>query len=296
MISSSPLFRRALWHANRTPVSRVSKAVLSALHRDELEARRSAARALKIPGAVAARSADLAENGYAMLGDLLDPALLADLDAASAERMAHATEREGQQVAMHKSFWVRLLDAEAVGGGFDVDNVFVRFALQPAVVAFVAGYLGELPRLTDVLLTYSRPASAALSYSQLWHRDYDDTHTVKVFVYLTDVLEFGDGPFTFLPGPPSDRVGFMLRSHQADDAFLARTQPSAVKEMRGPKLTAFACETSRCVHMGSRVQPGHARLMYTATFVSAPSLYPAGAPRFRATRPLSSDERLLLGL
>ncbi len=167
---------------------------------------------------------------------------------------------------------------------------------QPAVVAFVAGYLGELPRLADVLLTYSRPASAELSYSQLWHRDYDDTHTVKIFVYLTDVLEIGDGPFTFLPGPPSDRVGFMLRSHQADDAFLARTQPSAVKEMRGPKLTAFACETSRCVHMGSRVQPGHARLMYTATFVSAPSLYPAGAPRFRATRPVTSDERLLLGL
>ena len=296
MISSSPLFRRALWHANRTPVSRVSKAVLSALHRDELARRRAAARALSIPDVVAARSSELARNGYAALGDLLDPALLAALDTASAVCMARAKERESQQAATHKSFWVRLLDAEAEGGSFDVDNVFVRFALQPAVIAFVASYLGELPRLTDVLLTYSKPTSADLSYSQLWHRDYDDIHTVKVFVYLTDVLEFGDGPFTFLPGPSSDRVGFMLRSHQRDDAFLARTEPSAVKEMRGPRLTAFACETSRCVHMGSRVQPGHARLMYTATFVTAPSLYPAAPPRFRASRPLSSDERLLLGL
>jgi ectoine hydroxylase-related dioxygenase (phytanoyl-CoA dioxygenase family) len=32
-----------------------------------------------------------------------------------------------------------------------------------------------------------------------WHRDYNDQHLVKVFVYLVDVDE-GTGPFEYVPG------------------------------------------------------------------------------------------------
>jgi hypothetical protein len=48
--------------------------------------------------------------------------------------------------------------------------------------------------------------------------------------------------------------------------------------------------------MGSRVAPGHSRLMYTATYVPAPMTYPAYAPKFRPAGALEPHERLLLGL
>jgi hypothetical protein len=285
-----------LWHANRTSFAWLLKTILSALNAQEKAARRAVARTWISDDGLLSRVAEFKENGYAFLTGLMDPEALLQLDHASAERLRQADELEKLQVATHKSFWVRLLDNDMQDGTFDCDNVFVRFALQPRVVEFIAAYLGELPVLTDVLLTYSRPSSADHSFSQLWHRDYDDTRTLKVFVYLSDVRNTADGPFTLLPAPESDNIGFSLKSHLTDERFLARTDPSKIKEICGPRLTIFVCETSRCFHMGSRVHSGHERLMYTATFISAPSLYPAEKPRFHTTRALSDSERLLLGI
>lgn len=290
------LWRRALWHANRTPAAWFIKAAVSMAHREDKAARARAARVHESDAMAAARAQELGAKGHCMISDLADPALLRELERDSLERVKRAEQSRAAQKETHKAFWVRLLDDGMVDGAFDCDNVFVRFALQPKVIAVLANLLGELPRLTDVLLTYSTPSDEALSYSQLWHRDYDDVRTVKLFAYLTDVTDVADGPFTFLPGPQSDRVGFALRSHLADAAFFSRARPEAVEQVRAQRLSVFLCETSRCYHMGSRVADGHARLMYTATFISSPSVYPAGQPRFRATRPLSAAERLLLGL
>jgi hypothetical protein len=290
------LWRRALWHANRTPAARVIKAAVSLAHRADKMARAQAARAHDSDAVAAARATELEAKGHCMVSDLADPGLLSELERDSLGRVERAEQARAAQKETHKAFWVRLLDDAMVEGALDCDNVFVRFALQPRVVAVLAHLLGELPRLTDVLLTYSTPSDEALSYSQLWHRDYDDVRTVKLFAYLTDVTGVADGPFTFLPGPQSDRVGFSVRSHLADEAFFSRARPDAVQQVRAPRRSVFLCETSRCYHMGSRVADGHARLMYTATFISSPNVYPEGPPRFRATRPLSAAERLLLGL
>lgn len=294
MKSVSAQFHRALWHANRTPLARVLKGTLSMAHAGEKSRRRAVGRAVPVTGLVRERADTLARQGYVMLTDIVDTALAAELSTASLTRLAEVREREDAQTGRHKNFWVRLLDRDKVDGALDCDNVFVRFAMQPAIVSLLCARLGEMPRLMDALLTYSQPGDAALSYSQLWHRDHDDTRTTKVFVYLTDVSTREDGPFTFLPGEPSDRVGFTLKSHLPDDKFFGFAPRDAVVEMRAPRLTAFACETSRCWHMGSRVLPGHARLMYTATYVTEPNLYGDRAVRFRASRPLSDQERLLL--
>jgi hypothetical protein len=293
---SLSLLRRALWHANRTQLAWVLKALYSALHFTDKTARRSEAAHYAHGGAALGRAAELGAKGYALVTDLLDAALLRQLEQESLERVRRADELAHAQRETHKSFWVRLLDEDLQDGAFDCDSAFVRFALQPGVIAVLANYLGELPRLMDVLLTYSTPAEEDLSYSQLWHRDFDDVRTVKLFVYLTDVVDLADGPFTFLPGPSSDRIGFTLRSHLPDEQFFRRAPREAPVAIRAPRLSTFLCETSRCFHMGSRVHPGHARLMYTATFISSPNVYPENAPRFRAQRPLSQAERLLLGV
>ncbi|NTV12180.1 MAG: hypothetical protein HGA47_15640, partial [Zoogloea sp.] len=157
----------------------------------------------------------------------------------------------------------------------------VRFALQPAVIGVLARALGELPQLDDVLLTLSRATGKAHSYSQLWHRDHDDVRTIKLFVYLSEVADPSDGPFTFLPGPVSDRFGFALRSHREDAAIFRRAGADELKAMVAPRLSVFMVETSRCLHMGSRMAPGHERLLYTASFISVPRAYPEPPPRFR---------------
>lgn len=259
-------------------------------------ARRRAARAYLGNETAARHAARLRAHGQCVITDVAEAALLHELERESLERVRRADQLSRVQAEAHKSFWVRLLEQDTRDGAFDPGYVFVRFALQAGIVSVLAEYLGELPRLMDVLLTYSLPTEQALSYSQLWHRDHDDVRTLKVFVYLTDVLEAGDGPFTFLVGPESDRVGFTLRSHLPDEDFFKRARRGGVAEVRAPRLSVFVCETSRCYHMGSRVHPGHARLMYTATFISSPNVYPEGRPRFRSSGSLREAERLLLGL
>lgn len=290
------LWKRFLWHANRTWLAWPIKAAVSLAHLREKTKRAQAARGYQGDALARASAEELRAKGYCMISHLADPGLLRELEHDAVGRVERAERVRTVQKESHKSFWVRLLDDSLVDGALDCDNVFVRFALQPRVVAVLSNRLGELPRLTDVLLTYSTPSEEALSYSQLWHRDYDDVRTVKVFAYLTDVKELEDGPFTYMPGPQSDRIGFRWRSHLADAEFFARAPREGVMQVRAPRLSVFVCETSRCYHMGSRVAAGHSRLMYTATFISSPSVYPAGQPRFRAKRPLSPVEHLLLGV
>jgi len=145
-----------------------------------------------------------------------------------------------------------------------------------------------------VLLTLSKGTDAPLSYSQLWHYDHDDTKTIKLFAYLTDVSDDDDGPFTFLPAQVSSRFGFSIRSHRHDCEVLSHVRPHEVVKMTGPRLSTFMVETSRCLHMGSRLKLGHSRLLYTATFTSAPAIYPRNASRFRVKGDESPALRMLL--
>jgi hypothetical protein len=288
-------FTRLLWHVNRTPLRWGVKGGLSLLRwREKLERRRLGRRSAIDP-MVAARAEQLQTEGYAMVDELVDRDVLGALARDADEKLGCVDQLERQQRQSHKGFWVSLLDGET-HEAFSSDSVYVRFALQPRVVQLVTAVLGELPLLSYVLLTLSREGRQSLSYSQLWHRDHDDVRVLKLFTYLTDVLDDGDGPFTFLPGPAADTVGFTVRSHVPDTRVFSRIDASSVRVMKAPRLTTFVVETSRCLHMGSRMAPGHRRLMYTATFLTAPPMFPRNAPSFCLVGPVDRRARLLLGL
>jgi hypothetical protein len=208
--------------------------------------------------------------------------------------MVRANSEELHEITRNKNFWVRLLDEDMVNGTLAIDSPFVEMALQPEIVSIVSHAFGELPRLDYVLLTLSKSTNDELSYSQLWHRDHDDTRVIKFFVYLTDVQDSKDGPFTFIPASHSDKLGYRLRSHQTDEQIAKRIPPEAIVEMKAPCLSAFIVDTSRCLHMGSRLSYGHQRLLYTATFISAPRIYPEPPPRFRLCGSESDLLKLLL--
>lgn len=270
------------------------KAGVSTLHMPEKAKRREAAQRQAISAATRERASAFERDGYAVISDVVDRSLLEKIAAASEAKLLRADEQIGRQTLSHKSFWIRLLDEDMRDGAFGTDNVFVQFAMQPRVIELLCAVFGEMPILVDVLLTLSREAGENLSYSQLWHRDHDDPRTVKMFVYLTDVKDIADGPFTFIPKPESDKFGFSIKSHLPDDRVFNRIDRSAVREMVAPRLTVFMVETSRCLHMGSRMKPGHSRLLYTATYVTVPRIYPVKGERIRVTSPISPDQQLLV--
>ena len=239
-------------------------------------------------------AAALRSSGYCLVSDLVDPNLLESLSDAGLTKFKRAHEVGLLQQVNAKDFWVRLLDEDMQSGMLPLENPFVAIALQPELVSVVAAAMGEVPRLDYVLLTLSLNTNKELSYSQLWHRDHDDTKVIKLFFYLTDVLSPEDGPFTFIPKQASDKLGFRLKSHLSDDQIDRWISKTAVTAMYGSRLSAFMVETSRCLHMGSRVAPGHERLLYTATYFSAPRLYPEPPPRFLLDGEESPLLRLLL--
>ena len=285
---------RLLWHVNRSPLKLLVKQVLLLRYRAAVRERKALVAQLPTNSGLDALASNLVRDGYVIMNDVIDPQTLAALSAAGETKLARADEAAGHQVSEHKDFWVRLLDEDMQDGMLPVESPFVRFALQPAVVGVLGRVLGELPQLDYVLLTLSKEKGTEFAYSQLWHRDYDDVRTIKLFVYLTDVENESDGPFTFLPGPVSDRFGFALRSHRSDKEILKQAQANEMKSIVAPRLSTFMVETSRCLHMGSRLAPGHSRLLYTATFITVPRIYPEPPPRFCLSGNESSIERCVL--
>ena len=250
------------------------KAAQTFKHRDELARRARIAGDLKVDEQVVSLAEELNEQGFARLDAIVDRGYLQGMADAALAKLAlgDRTFAKAPTGTSAKAFWSRLLDDELVEGRLPAESPHARFALQPRVLAFLTQAMGGLPQLDYVLLTLSLPSNTPLAQSQLWHRDHDDTRTIKVFAYLTDVTSDDDGPFTFVPGPMSDKIGFTLHSHLPDDEAFRRIPRSAAQSMIAPALSVFAVETSRCLHMGSRVAPDHRRLLYTATYTTFPKL------------------------
>ena len=273
-------WQRIRWHIYRTPLSHVIKYLRRLRLQEDIKRRRALLAELPRSPNLTKHATELRELGYTMVTDIVDPVRMEALSAAGEAKLVKARSKlsDIRQNTGHKDFWVRLLDEDMQNGMLSTDSPFVKIALQPEIVSVVAAAMGEVPRLDYVLLTLSHGNREQLSYSQLWHRDYDDTNVIKLFFYLTDVISPGDGPFTFIPGPDSDKLGFQFNSHLSDEQISRWIQLSAAKAVFAPKLSAFMVNTSRCLHMGSRTSPGHQRLLFTATYFLSPRLYPEPSP------------------
>lgn len=290
-------FRRLLWHVNRTDLGWVTKTAIASMQPGARARRRAVLDTLPTAPEWSAASRQLDQDGYVDVTSLVDRSLAQAVLDVGQSKVARLDELSGKQQQGHKSFWVSLLDEDLVNGAFATDHPFVRYALQPGMLRIIGDYMHDLPQLSDVLLTLSRPTeNKALSYSQLWHLDHDDKRVCKLFIYLTDVRDTADGPLTFIPAPSSKPFRNTIKSHMSDDKVFAKVDRSAVKELVAPRLTSFIVNTARCLHMGSRILSDRTRLLYTATYIQPPRMYPEPAPRFRASGPLSDVERAVMRL
>ena len=290
-------FRRLLWHVNRTDLGWVTKATLTSLQLGARAKRIEMLNSLPAAAEWSAASRQLSEQGYVDVSSIVDRGLAEAVLTVSQNKVSRLDELAAKQQLGHKSFWVSLLDEDLVDGAFATDHPFVRYALQPSVLRIMGDFMHELPQLSDVLLTLSRPTeNKPLTYSQLWHLDHDDKRVCKLFIYLTDVRDTADGPLTFIPAPSSKAFRNTIKSHMSDDKVFARVDRSAVKEIIAPKLSSFIVNTARCLHMGSRIQSDRTRLLYTATYIQPPRMYPEPPARFRAVGSLSEVERAVMRL
>ena len=128
----------------------------------------------------------------------------------------------------------------------------------------------------DVWYSVPQPAAAERISSQRWHRDYNDKHLLKVFLYLVDVDE-SMGPFQYVAGshpggPYADAWGWepLGQHYPTEEELESRIPPSAVQTFTGPAGTLLFCNTAG-FHRGgfSTTKP---RVLATATYSSPASL------------------------
>ena len=140
----------------------------------------------------------------------------------------------------------------------------------------------------DLWYTVPQPRDAARVASQLWHRDFDDRHLLKAFLYLVDV-DSETGPFEYVPGSqPGGRFGDLwgwkpLGVRRIDDrgapGATRRTRRS--RRSRRPRAPLILCNTSG-FHRGgfSTAKP---RVLATATYCSPASLLALSSRNFETT-------------
>ena len=103
----------------------------------------------------------------------------------------------------------------------------------------------------DVWYSVPQPAEAERISSQRWHRDYNDKHLLKVFLYLVDVDE-AMGPFQYVPGSqpggpygdawPWEPLG---KNYPTEEELEARIPGSSVARVHGAEGDADLLQHGR---------------------------------------------------
>jgi ectoine hydroxylase-related dioxygenase (phytanoyl-CoA dioxygenase family) len=137
-------------------------------------------------------------------------------------------------------------------------------------------YLGMWSKLEYVDVWYTPPATAEeRRSSQRWHRDFNDRHLLKAFVYLVDVDE-QTGPFEYVPrSAPGGELDQLWpwrplgENYPPEDEFASRIDGRSVT-FTAPKGTIIFCNTAG-FHRGG-FATGKPRVLATLTWDSPASL------------------------
>jgi Phytanoyl-CoA dioxygenase (PhyH) len=197
------------------------------------------------------------------------------------DRFVASTEADlaagGEHVRVRpgKEFVVRL---QSYGVELDADDPWFGVVASRRLLDIANAYLEMWSKLEYVDVWYSvpQPEAAERISSQRWHRDYNDKHLLKVFLYLVDVDETM-GPFQYVAGsqpggPYADAWGWqpLGQNYPTEEELEGRVPENAVKTFTGSAGTLLFCNTAG-FHRGgfSTTKP---RVLATATYSSPASL------------------------
>jgi hypothetical protein len=188
-----------------------------------------------------------------------------------------AREGEGGDPALRrrpgKEFVVRKY---AYGVTLGLDDPWLRLGVDARLLDLANAYLGLWSKLEYVDLWYTPPASEGeRRSSQRWHRDFNDRHLLKAFLYLVDVDE-ETGPFEYIPrSAPGGELDKLwpwrpLGENYPPEDELANRANGRTVTFTAPKGTLVFCNTSG-FHRGG-FATGKPRMLATFTWDSAASL------------------------
>jgi hypothetical protein len=157
----------------------------------------------------------------------------------------------------------------------DENNIkkFLDFFLNKKFLSIVNSHLNELPLLTELKLLYS-PSNISNQHtgSQLFHRDFDDTKIVKIFINLVDV-DLDTGPLEIIKLEKSKRIKTKINKNyglHSDliDKYVDHKNDKYV--FVGKKFDCLFVDTASCYHRGSRKSLNDRYILY-ANFSSRSS-------------------------
>lgn len=203
--------------------------------------------------------AALRRDGIAVLPfhDLLDEKLLREALAEikgfgrSAEAKAQACGdgpvRKGDLII---SRYGRIGDKKRPSPTLPLDNVWIRIGSSELLLDIANSYRERFLRLyyVDNWFTVPFPEADERVASQRWHRDPEDEHVVKVFLYLSDV-DAGAGPFEYIRSSATGgRYGDLwpwgqARRYPPADSLTNRVAKEDCLTVTGPAGTLIVCDT-----------------------------------------------------
>jgi ectoine hydroxylase-related dioxygenase (phytanoyl-CoA dioxygenase family) len=194
---------------------------------------------------------------------------ISDTEADLAKGGEHVRVRAG------KEFVVRL---HSYGVAIGLDDPWFRAVASHRSLDIANAYLQMWSKLEYVDVWYSvpQPADAQRISSQRWHRDYNDKHLLKVFLYLVDVDE-EMGPFQYVPdSQPGGRYANawpwqpLGQNYPTEDELEALIPAASIRAFTAPKGTLIFCNTAG-FHRGG-FSTSDPRVLATATYSSPASL------------------------
>jgi hypothetical protein len=210
-----------------------------------------------------------------------------DMQGFATEAEELASRRSGAPQAKGE-YLIRRLRRRAKQGEelrFEENDPWLRLGASGAILDVVNSYRGMWTKFVDMDQWYTVPfgGDRARIASQNWHRDPEDLHVIKVFVYFNDVDEEA-GPFQYVPGSPEGmRYGDLwpwhmtAKNYPPGDEFARKIPETEYRSAVGDAGTIIFCDTSG-FHRGGFAR-SKARLLSYFTYVS-----PAAARAGRALR------------
>jgi hypothetical protein len=228
---------------------------------------------------------ELRTEGYAVrpFSEVVpDPETWSELDR-EATRFVEETEAElaqegegGQSTLRRRPGKEFVVRKYAYDVQLPFDDPWLKLGLNKRLLDIANTYLGMWTKLEYVDVWYTPPADESeRKSSQRWHRDFNDRHLLKAFLYLVDVEE-ETGPFEYVPrSAPGGELDHLWPwrplgdNYPPDDELAKRIEGKSVSFV-APKGTLIFCNTSG-FHRGGFAS-GKPRTLATVTYSSPASL------------------------
>ncbi len=117
----------------------------------------------------------------------------------------------------------------------------MEIANNPILLSYVSEYFGALPSIDYIGAWWSLPSEVP-SLTQSYHRDIDTLHSLKFFIYLTEVNK-RSGPHVYIRGSSKSKFDSIKDKMHSDSEVREFFDKRKTIELVGPRGYCFLADT-----------------------------------------------------